>query len=177
MPNPSRGTDGDSLARDVDRLLAQLSGGGHPASPPPPTSGPQRRITRVSSSSPAVSRAETIGLWARVALGVTFGALMTQWPYARACGWSLAAYLGAVTMVTVAGLWIAIASWKLRRGAAHVTACLLLLWGLALGAERVLPRVGYAAQQARWQCMRPPAEALPYGLTEAGGARLAPPPP
>jgi hypothetical protein len=175
MPKPSRGTEGDSLARDVDRLLAQLSGGGHPASPPPPTSGPQRRITRVSSSTPAVSRAEAIGLWARVALGVTLGALMTQWPYARACGWTLTAYLGAVTVVTVTGLWIAIASWKLRSGVAHVTACLLLLWGLALGAERVLPRVGYAAERARWQCAAPPAEALPYGLTEAGGTRFAPP--
>ena len=151
MPKPSPGTEGDSLARDVDRLLAQLSGG-RPASPPPATSGPQRRITRVSSSAPVVSRAAVLGLWARVALGVAFGVLVTQWPYARACGWSLAAYLGVVATVVLTGLWLAVVSWKARRAAAHVVGCLLLLWGIGLGAERVVPRVGYAAVAAAWQC-------------------------
>jgi heme A synthase len=152
MPRPSRGTEGDSLARDVDRLLAQLSGGGHAAAAPPSTSIPQRRITRVSSSTTTISRAVAVGLWARVALGVTLGALVTQWPYPRACGWSLAAYLGAVSMVVVAGLWIALVSWKLRSGAAHAVAFLLLIWGMVLAAERVLPRVGYAADRSSWLC-------------------------
>ena len=78
---------------------------------------------------------------------------MTQWPYARGCGWLLAGYLSAVAMVMLAAGWVAVASWKLRDGAAHVLAVLLLLWGLGLVAERVLPRVGYAAQQATWGCV------------------------
>ncbi|HEX2218670.1 MAG TPA: hypothetical protein VHG35_07675 [Gemmatimonadales bacterium] len=152
MPKPSRGSEGDALARDVDRLLAQLSGGGRPVATSPSISAPQRRITRVSSSTPTASRAGAIALWARVALGVTLSALVTQWPYGRTCGWSLAAYIGAVSMVVVAGLWIALVSWKLRSGAAHAMAFLLLIWGMVLAAERVLPRVGYAADQASWLC-------------------------
>ncbi len=142
------------MAREVDRLLAQLKGAGRPA-PAQATithSGPQRRITRVSSSTPAVSRGEIIALWARVALAATLGGLMTQWPYPQSCGWPLAGYLGAVAMVVLGGVWIAVVSWKLRGPAAHVLAFLLLLWGLGLVAERVLPRTGYAAERASWQC-------------------------
>lgn len=164
MPKPSRGTEPDSLARDVDRLLAQLSGSDRPAAAHS-TSGPQRKITRVSSSAPTLSRAQRVGLWARVVLGLTFGAVMTQWPYIRGCGWSLAAYLGAVTMVMLAGLWIAVVSWRLRSGGAHALAVLLLVWGMALVAERVLPRIGYAAEQAGWGCAgETEVPAPPYGL-------------
>jgi heme A synthase len=164
----------------VDRLLAQLSGG-RPPSEPPSTSGPQRRITRVSSSAPTVSRGESIGLWARVTLGLVLGALMTQWPYARGCGWPLAAYLGAVNLVVLTGLWIAIVSWRLRSGAAHVLAFLLLFWGMLLLAERVLPRVGYAAESASWRCAaEATVQAVPYGLTSNPASDLLPvsaPPP
>ena len=158
------------MAREVDALLAQLAGAGRPApaSPPVSRSGPQRRITRVSPPGSAPSRRDGIGLWARVALGATLAGLMTQWPYPHACGWSLAGYLGAVAMVVVAGCWIAVVSWKLRSGAAHVLAFLLLFWGTVLAAERVLPRIGYAAERRSWGCSseapliaRSPASAAP----------------
>ena len=55
-------------------------------------------------------------------------------------------------MVVLAGVWIAVVSWKLRSGAAHALAFLLLFWGIVLVAERVLPRVGYAAERASWGC-------------------------
>jgi len=149
------------MAREVDRLLAQLSGiGGHRAEPGT-RSGPQRRITRVSSPTSAVSRADRVALWARVGLGAVLGGLMTQWPYPHACGGPLAGYLGAVSVVVLAGIWIGVVSWKQRSGAAHVLAFLLLLWGILLAAERALPRVGYAAERASWQCL--PAPSLPPG--------------
>jgi hypothetical protein len=145
------------MAREVDRLLAQLSGIGRHGAEPGTRSGPQRRITRVSSPTSAVSRGDRVGLWARVGLGAVLGGLMTQWPYPHACGGPLAGYLGAVSMVVLAGIWIAVVSWKLRSAAAHVLAFLLLFWGIVLAAERVLPRVGYAAERATWQCLPDPS--------------------
>jgi hypothetical protein len=66
---------------------------------------------------------------------------------------------------------IAIVSWELRNVAAHVLAFLMLFWGMALVAERVLPRVGYATQRADWSCAEgTTVEALPYGLTGSRGS-------
>jgi heme A synthase len=154
----------------VDRLLAQLSGSQQPAAAPAPpsSSGPRRAITRVSSSKPAVSRSVRVGLWARAILGLALAVLITQWPYERACGWPLAAYFGAVGVVLLSGLWIAMVSWELRSGAAHVLAFLMLFWGMALAAERVLPRVGYATQRADWSCVEgTTVQTLPYGFIGA----------
>jgi hypothetical protein len=80
------------------------------------------------------------------------GGMMTQWPYPHGCGLPLAEYLGAVAMVLVAGAWIAVASWRLRNPPSHILALLLLLWGIALAAGQVLPRIGYAAERWTWQC-------------------------
>jgi hypothetical protein len=157
MPRDSRGAQPDPTAREVDRLLAQLASTARPSAPPStPAPTSRRRVTRVSSAEPA-SRAEQIGLWARVALGATLGGLITQWPYSHGCGVPLAGYLGAVAMVLVAGIWIAAVSWRHRSGAAHTFALLLLWWGTALAAERVLPRVGYAAERASWACSPDPS--------------------
>jgi heme A synthase len=152
MPSPSRGADPDPLAHEVDRLLAQLSGTSRPSAPERPAV--RRPITRVYSSSPtaASSHAGTAGLWLRVALVLTLGAAITQWPYPHDCGWPLTGYLCAVTVVLVAGLWIGHTSWRLRSAAAHVLAILVLFWSAALVGERVLPRVGYAADRAGWSC-------------------------
>lgn len=104
-----------------------------------------------------------------MALGATLGGLITQWPYRHACGWPLAEYLGAAAMVVVAGVWIAVVSWKLRSGAAHVLAFLLVFWGIALVAERVLPRTGYAAEHASWRCQASGGSPMPAAVRAAPG--------
>jgi hypothetical protein len=91
-----------------------------------------------------------------VALGALLGALITQWPYPHGCGLPLAGYFAAVAMVMVAGTWAAAVSWSKRNPAAHVLSLVLVLWGIALVAERVLPRVGYAADRAGWACSLAP---------------------
>ena len=77
---------------------------------------------------------------------------LPQWPYAKACGWWLSLYMAAVGIVVVAGLWGAHVSWRSRLGFAHVIAVATIIWGLALTAQEVLPRVGYAKERLAWRC-------------------------
>lgn len=80
---------------------------------------------------------------------------MTQWPYAHACGFELGLYLAAVGMVIVVGAWGGLFAWKNRLVLAHIVSLGLLVWGFVLGAGQVLPRVGYAMEQATWGCSVP----------------------
>jgi hypothetical protein len=159
-PSPSKDPL-DGMSAEVDRLLKQLPGadpmlrGSGPAPKPgvPRSliSGPMGTNTAPSGPREATPQ-QKIGVWVRVGLGLVVGVLMTQWPYRHACGLSLYLYMAAVVAVTVAGVWGALSSWKLRMGVAHLLAVLVVAWGLVLGAAQVLPRVGYAARAATWQC-------------------------
>jgi hypothetical protein len=84
---------------------------------------------------------------------------MTQWPYTAGCGLPLAAYLAGVAAVIVAALWSMVSTWRTRLGFAHFLSIALLLWGAALAAREVLPRIGYAKQPAAWLCTAAPAPA------------------
>jgi len=156
MPKPQDSPKPDPLAREVDRLLASLAGAGaktvsNPAptlaSTPRPRAAPMPVRRRTDTT-----RGDLAALWARVALGVVLGVMITQWPYPHACGIGLLQYLGAVAMVVVTGVWIAVASWSRRNAASHVLALLVVLWGIALVTYEILPRVGYAALRWSWQC-------------------------
>ncbi len=156
MPKPPPNREPDPMARVVDRLLAQLPGlegiNEPSAAPARPVFGGQSR--------PVVGAARVepptlIGLWGRVALGILLGLMMTAWPYFKECGLPLFSYLCAVITVVLAGGWIAVTAWKLRNGVAHILALVLLFWGLVLTADELLPRSGYAAAQASWQCGEP----------------------
>jgi hypothetical protein len=93
-----------------------------------------------------------IGTWARVGLGLLLGLGMPLWPYEHTCGVKLFLYFGGVLTVVVAGVWSSLSSWKRRMGTAHLLSQLLVIWGLVLTAEVVLPRVGYAHSSATWFC-------------------------
>jgi hypothetical protein len=88
-----------------------------------------------------------------VGLGVVAALAVPQWPYERACGVELLAYLLAVATVFVTGCWGATASWRGRVAAAHVLALTTMLWSLALGAFEILPRASYGVASAGWQCV------------------------
>ena len=160
MPKPLDSSKPDPMAREVDRLLAGLAHLGAAPEPekparssaPRPAVAPARRAPRTPRRTDALTRQDLAALWARVLLGAALGVMITQWPYVHACGLSLAQYLGAVMMVMVAGTWIAVASWTRRHVPTHILALLLVLWGIALVAYEILPRVGYAAQRWSWQC-------------------------
>lgn len=86
----------------------------------------------------------TWGVFLRLTLATLLGVAVLFWPYEARCGLNLAAYLGATSVVAVAGVWSAVWAWRHRSGRAHALALLLVLWGGILTAMEILPRVGYA---------------------------------
>ena len=133
-----------------------------------------RPISRMRPIKAPMSQA---AVWSCVALGVLLGAALPQWPYAKACGSWLALYMAAVEIVVISGIWGARVSWKSRLGFAHVVAVSTIIWGLALTAQEVLPRVGYAKTRLAWRChdgqaAAPSASPL-AALTAHAGADLA----
>ena len=143
------------MARVVDRLLAQLPGlQGEPAL----THGSSSRFPTVVGGASSTrrfhepSQSELIGVWLRALLGLALGIMMAGWPYSRSCGLPLFGYTGAVVTVILAGGWAAVAAWRFRSGLAHIVSLILVFYGMMLMAAEVLPRVGYAVDQATWQC-------------------------
>ena len=93
---------------------------------------------------------------ARLLLATALGVGIMFWPYSAKCGIGLFGYLGAVTVLGVAGVWSAVWTWRHRTAKAHVLSLLLILWGLVLASVEVLPRAGYAKptidHPAGWSC-------------------------
>lgn len=143
------------MARVVDRLLAQLpglQGASGPAASASRTTPGEFRMVSVPRSRELPSLA---GLWGRVTLALALGVMMAGYPYYRECGLPLFGYLCAVGAVVLAGGWVAVLSWQMRNEVAHVLSLILLLWGLILTCDVLLPRTGYAAIPATWQCGEP----------------------
>jgi hypothetical protein len=89
----------------------------------------------------------------RVLLGLAVGVMLgAGWPYPRVCGLPLAGYLGAVVTVVLSGAWAASAAWRYRASLAHIVSLIILFYGIVLAAAELLPRTGYAADRAVWQC-------------------------
>jgi hypothetical protein len=148
---PDSGMDPEALA--VERLLVQLQERSGGVGPPVP---PQRRAPPVAATRqprPAGRSLPSVpGVWASVALGVLLGAALTQWPYAGTCGAGLGLKVAATAVVPIAGVWAAARSWRRRMAAAHITALLIIAWGLALLTHEVIPRTPYWPEPAAWLC-------------------------
>jgi hypothetical protein len=147
----------DPMASVVDRLLAQLPG---LQSDRPETRGsrprpPEVRGGGVSFATPTrtdVGPSQILATWARVLLALTFGLMLARWPYSQVCGLPLLGYLAAVSVLIVAAGAGAAAAWRTRNALAHVVALVLMCYGMALTMAELLPRTGYAARHATWQC-------------------------
>jgi hypothetical protein len=102
------------------------------------------------------SRTSTLGVMMRLLLAVALGIGMIFWPYQSRCGLGLLGYLLAVVVLISAGTWSAVWSWRHRAGKAHVLSLLIMLWGAILGAQEILPRLGYAKptldHPSAWEC-------------------------
>ena len=162
MSKGERPRDWDKEMANIDRIIAT----GPPASAPAPAPAQPPTLAQVARapSAPAAAPRGAVGwvgryavlfTWVRLALGLSLGAAMTQWPYTHGCGLPLFVYLGAVLAVLVAGAWSLVSSWKTRSAFAHFLAIALIIWGGVLAAREVLPRIGYAKQAAEWICAAP----------------------
>jgi hypothetical protein len=98
----------------------------------------------------------SFGVFARLVLVTLLGVAMLFWPYDARCGLGLAAYLASTGVVVLGGVWSGIWTWRHRAARAHILSLLIVVWGLALAAVDVLPRVGYAQPTAAhppvWRC-------------------------
>jgi len=155
MPKPVPRQVPDPMAGVVDRLLAQLPG--LQGQSEPPRSNPLRPASYAAQTytvtrTPESGQRQALGMWIRVLLGLSLAVMMGWWPYSRVCGFPLLGYLGAVSTVILAGTWTAAWSWRLRSGLAHTIALILVLYGMMLAGSELLPRTGYAVDQATWTC-------------------------
>ena len=144
----------DKKLAEVDRAIARLPTkappeSSKPASTKPATSAPAQAPVRAPAAPPPV---RPLGVWVRVGLTAVLALALTQWPFARACGLGLAAYLATVGVVLVSGMWGTVSAWQLRLPKTHALALLTLLGGLTLVALEVLPRIGYASTTLTWTC-------------------------
>lgn len=140
--------DWDKELADVDRAIQKMKA---PLTPPP---SPQVGVPRqpVVPAPRESTRAGRLATWLRVVLVLLLGAAAPFWPYPRQCGLNLFMYLGVIGLVVLAGTWGAASSWNRRMGLPHVLSILTIIWGLALIASEVLPRIGYAAAPLAWGC-------------------------
>jgi len=141
--------DWDKEMREVDKLLAKLPdadplpGRGVPTVPVAPRSnvgGAGGAASGLTHAGPARGRA-WVTTWMRAGLGLVLGVGMLLWPYSHDCGMRLVFYVLGATTVTVAGVWSALSSWKRRLGIAHTLSIILIVWGFALAATQVFPRI------------------------------------
>ena len=108
-------------------------------------------------------RTALIGVFARLILVGTVGVALLFWPYENSCGVGLFGFLGAEAVLVVGGVWIGINTWRARLPRMHLVSLAITLAGLVLIAAEVLPRIGYAAVDAKnpptFSCSDTPAPA------------------
>ncbi len=152
----------DPLDDEVNALLQQLPG----AEPSPgsdaedPTAPGAANVGAGAAGRAAPSRRDRVLVWTRAGLGTLLGVAVTQWPYLHECGFSLLGFVAALLVIVAAGVWASFWAWKMRMATAHLLSVVVAVWALALVANQVLPRTGYAGAQATWRC-RDTSSALP----------------
>jgi hypothetical protein len=149
-------SDWDKELKKIDRQLESMSDSA--LIPSPPANAPAGVRAEVAAER-ATTR--TWGAFLRLALATALGIGILFWPYPKQCGVELGGYLVAVSAVTIGGLWSSVWTWRHRTARAHVLSLLLVVWGILLGVQEVLPRIGYAKPDAArplgWACGAPGA--------------------
>jgi hypothetical protein len=157
-------SDWDKELAKIDKQLASISDEElmNASAPAPVAASAQKGAGKVPSApSPVgVKPPRKWVLYLRLGLALALAVGILFWPHAQysiACGVNLFLYLGVSVLITGAGMWSAIWSWRHRAAGAHVLSLAIMMWGLVVGAAEVLPRVGYA---------KTPGDASPTWLCE-----------
>jgi hypothetical protein len=145
-------SDWDKELAKIDKQLASISDeelmkANAPAPVAPGAPKAAGKAPAAPSSAVGVRSDRKWLLYLRLAVALALAVGIVFWPHAEysiACGVNLFLYLGASVLITGAGMWSAIWSWRHRAAAAHVVSLVIMMWGLVVGASEVLPRVGYA---------------------------------
>lgn len=126
---------------------------------PSPIQVRQRRDAERKERERQEASAASFGVYFRLTLAVCLAVSLACWPYDVSCGPTLFAYMFAVVILVVAGLWTATATFRHQMAIRHLIALLVILWGGVLGASEILPRVGYAnpspGRGTSWSCREP----------------------
>jgi hypothetical protein len=147
------GIDWSAQLKKIERQFDSL--------PPEPSGSEQRdrRETQRRSQQRQVQREGIFGAGSRVVLALSLSLAINAWPYDRACGAGLAAYLAASAFVIAGGFWASVGTWRGRAPKLHAAALLVVAWGIVLVTAQALPRVGYAkvdpGNGPAWRCWRP----------------------
>jgi cytochrome bd-type quinol oxidase subunit 2 len=114
----------------------------------PPESSPAEVRARVAAEREEQRKQDAVGnavvTWVRLLLVVSLAVALKYWPYARACGPGLFAYVAAEVVILVGALWVVTCTWRYRMAKTHAFAMMLMLGALGLLEMEILPRVGYA---------------------------------
>lgn len=184
-------TDWDKELAKIDKQLASISddellASSAPAPTAPGTAkGATKSLPAGRAAAPAATATATAAsgkswlAWVKVLVAVGAAAGLMVWPWPARCGLPLAGFTAATGGVALLGLWSAVGTWRHRLGLAHVASLLVTVWGVALGAREVLPRVGYAIptteRAATWSCDGlPPAPESPPGAAPDANPGLVP---
>ena len=147
--------DWDRELAEIDKVIARS-----PDAPPAGTpAAPAGRPAIAAGTAPPATVAPSVpsrrgraAAWMLTLAVVALAVGLQFWPYLHQCGFGLLGYTGVVGLLILASLWAALSTWRHRVGLAHVLSLATLVWGLALAAMILLPRIGYARAALTWDC-------------------------
>jgi len=100
-------------------------------------------------------RLAVVGFWTRFVLVAVLTLSLFWWPYGHQCGFPLVAFLLANVTVIVAGLTLAVETWRDRMAWAFIISTLCAATAWTVIAVHTLPRLGYAPldeANTAWSC-------------------------
>ena len=149
VPTPARGV--------APATHAPVAPAGVDAAPPTPkrARAPDRSIGLPAPTGRRSWRTQ-FALLFRLALGVAAIAALVYWPFPARCGVQLGYYLALVSALGLVGIANATSAWRHRSVVVHLLGLAMLAGAVVLGAQEILPKVGYAfpslAHPATWSC-------------------------